>query len=62
MMFDLASFIKDNLKAGYANGSFAREQVNIFALNYLNRGQITQNDFNEIQEFLNPSEPSEIEQ
>lgn len=48
-MFDIAEFIKTNLKSGYDNGSFSLEQVNIFALNYLMKGQITQADFDEIQ-------------
>lgn len=59
MMFDLAKFIKDNLTSGFSNGSFTQEQVNIFALNYLMKGQITQEDFDEIQEFLNPQEQEE---
>lgn len=53
-MFDIAEFIKTNLKSGYDNGSFSLEQVNIFALNYLMKGQITQADFDEIQLHLNP--------
>lgn len=60
-MFDIAEFIKTNLKSGYDNGSFSLEQVNIFALNYLMKGQITQADFDEIQLHLNPIEP-EIEE
>lgn len=54
--FNLAGFVKENLKSGYSNGSFTKEQVNIFALNYLMKGQIEQVDFDEIQEFLNPRE------
>ena len=54
--FNIAEFIKTNLKSGYDNGSFSLEQVNIFALNYLMKGQITQSDFDEIQEHLNPVE------
>lgn len=52
--FNIAEFIKTNLKSGYDNGSFSLEQVNIFALNYLMKGQITQADFDEIQLHLNP--------
>ena len=52
--FSIADFIKTNLKSGYDNGSFSLEQVNIFALNYLMKGQITQADFDEIQLHLNP--------
>lgn len=55
-MFDIAEFIKTNLKSGYDNGSFSLEQVNIFALNYLMKGQISQSDFEEIQLHLNPVE------
>lgn len=60
MMFDLAKFIVDNLTAGYANGSFTQEQVNIFAVNYLLKGQISQADFDEIQAVLYPPEPEEL--
>ena len=52
--FSIADFIKTNLKSGYDSGSFSLEQVNIFALNYLMKGQITQADFDEIQLHLNP--------
>lgn len=52
--FNIADFIKTNLKSGYDNGSFSLEQVNIFALNYLMKGQISQSDFEEIQLHLNP--------
>ena len=52
--FSIADFIKTNLKSGYDNGSFSLEQVNIFALNYLMKGQITQADFDKIQLHLNP--------
>lgn len=62
MMFDLAKFIVDNLTAGYANGSFTQEQVNIFAVNYLLKGQITQADFDYIQNFMNPKEEEPEEQ
>lgn len=62
MMFNLANFIKSNLMSGYQNGSFTKEQVNIFALNYLNKAQISQVDFNEIHEFLTIKEESEVPQ
>lgn len=58
MMFNLAKFIKDNLISGFSNGSFTQEQVNIFALNYLMKGQISQDDFDYIQEYMNPPEES----
>ena len=59
--FNIAEFIKTNLKSGYDNGSFSLEQVNIFALNYLMKGQITQSDFDEIQLHLNPVVEGETE-
>lgn len=52
----LAEFIKTNLLAGYDNGSFTEEQVNIYSVNYLSKGQISQADFDEIQLHLNPVE------
>ena len=61
MIFNLAEFIKNNLTSGYSNGSFTKEQVNIFALNYLMKGQIEQTDFDEIQEFMNPTVEEIIE-
>ena len=53
-MFDLAEFIKENLISGYENSSFTKEQVSIFAVNYLLKGQITQGDFDVINGVLNP--------
>lgn len=61
MTFNLAEFIKSNLISGYNNGTFREEQVNIFAINYLMKGQISQEDFNEIQLVLYPVE-EEIEE
>lgn len=55
-MFDIAEFITNNLKSGFDNGSFTKEQVNIYSLNYLTKGQISQADFDEIQLYLNPIE------
>jgi hypothetical protein len=60
--FNIAEFLKTNLKSGYDNGSFSLEQVNIFSLNYLMKGQITQADFDEIQLHLNPVEEEIIEE
>lgn len=55
-MFDIGRFIADNLKSGYDNNSFTAEQVNIFSMNYLMKGQISQAEFDEIQLHLNPIE------
>ena len=52
--FSIADFIKNNLLAGYDNGSFTEEQVNIYSVNYLSKGQISQSDFEEIQLHFNP--------
>jgi len=60
MKFNFAEFIKSNLISGYNNGVFALEQVNIFAMNYLMKGQISQVDFDEIQAVLYPPEPEEL--
>lgn len=60
MKFDFAEFIKSNLISGYNNRVFALEQVNIFAMNYLMKGQISQADFDEIQTVLYPPEPEEL--
>lgn len=61
-MFDMVEFIKKNLIRGYWNGDFSEMQVHIFTLNYLNRGQITQDDFDYIIEAINPPEVVEIEE
>lgn len=54
MIFDLAKFIVNNLTGGFSNGSFSKEQVNIFAINYLMKGKISQEDFDYIQNYMNP--------
>ncbi len=59
MTFNFAEFIKSNLISGYHNGVFALEQINIFAMNYLMKGQISQADFDEIQLVLYPPETEE---
>lgn len=55
-MFDYGKFIIDNLKSGFENGSFTAEQVNIFAVNYKLKALITDEQFNEIIEFVKPVE------
>jgi len=60
--FNIADFLKTNLKSGYDNGSFTYEQVNIYSFNYLSKGQISQSDFDEIQLHLNPVEVEEEEE
>ena len=58
-MFDYEKFIIDNLKSGFENGSFSAEQVNIFAVNYNLKALITDEQFNEIVEFVSPAEEAE---
>jgi len=58
-MFNMSEFLKTNLINGFNDGSFTEAQVNIFAFNYLSRGQLTQEHFDEIQEVLNPVEEIE---
>ena len=53
-MTNLSTYLKNNLMGGYANGSFTAEQVSIYSVNYLLNGRLTQADFDEIQEMLNP--------
>lgn len=53
----LNEFLRDNLISGYQNNSFTAEQVVIFSMNYLNKGQIKQADFDEIMLVLYPPEP-----
>ena len=52
-MFDLTGFIKENLINGFANGSFAKEQVNIFSVNYMTKGLLTEEDIIEIDTAIN---------
>jgi len=56
-MFNIQEFIEENLTEGYLNHAFFKNQVNIFALNYLNRGQIEQECFDRITKFVEDNEP-----
>lgn len=56
-MFNLSDFIEENLTKGYLTGAFSETQINIFALNYLNRGQIDQEVFDKIAKFVENNEP-----
>ena len=55
-MFNFAEFVIVNLCNGFDNGTFREEQVNIFAMNYLIKAIITQEDFEYIQNHMNPKE------
>lgn len=57
---NLAKFLTETLISGYQNGSFTAEQVIIFGMNYLNRGQIAQENFDEIMLVLYPPESEEL--
>lgn len=56
-MFDMEKFIEENLTEGYLTRAFTETQINIFALNYLNRGQIGQEVFDKITKFVEENEP-----
>lgn len=55
-MFNMSEFVKDNLIRGFWDDSFTEAQVNIFAMNYLLKAIITQEDFDEILEGIKPKE------
>ena len=62
-MFNLEEFLITNLIGGFQTGAFNEYQINIFAMNYLNRGQLTQDGFNEIlQAIENIKNPPEYEE
>jgi len=58
-MFNMEEFIKTNLINGYWNNSFSEQQVNLFAMSYLTKGMIEQEDFNHIMKSIEPPEPIE---
>lgn len=59
-MFDLEKFIEENLIEGYLTRGFSKAQVKIFALNYLNRGQIGQKCFDRITKFVEENEQNPL--
>ena len=63
-MFDLEEFLKTNLIEAYRTNSFNEVQINIFATNYLMKGVLSQEGFNEILQAIenikNPPEYEEI--
>lgn len=61
-MFNLEEFLITNLIGGYQTGAFNEYQINIFAMNYLNRGQLSQDGFNQVLEAIeNIKNPPEVE-
>lgn len=61
-MFDLEEFLKTNLIEAYRTNSFNEVQINIFATNYLMKGVLSQNGFNEVMQAIeNIKNPPEVE-
>ena len=52
-MFNLHDFIFNNLVSGYKNGSFTKEQVSIYSVNYMTKGLFTETDVENLNEILN---------
>lgn len=57
-MFNLQDFILNNLVSGYKNGSFTKEQVSIYSVNYMTKGLFTETDVENLNEILS-EEPAE---
>ena len=57
-MFILHDFIFNNLISGYKNGSFTKEQVSIYSVNYMTKGLFTETDVEKLNEILS-EEPAE---
>lgn len=49
-MFNMREFLVKNLVGGFKEGSFTEIQINLFAYNYLSRGQMLQEDFDYVME------------
>ena len=62
-MFNLEDFLITNLIGGFQTGAFNEYQINIFAMNYLNRGQLSQQAFEQVlQAIENIKNPPEYEE
>lgn len=62
-MFDFEYFLKNNLIEAYITKSFNEVQINIFAINYLMKGMLSQEVFNEVmQEIENIKNSPELEE
>ena len=57
-MFNLHDFIFNNLISGYKNGSFTKEQVSIYSVNYMTKGLFAETDVEKLNEILS-EEPAE---
>ena len=61
-MFILREFILNNLRKCVESGVFTKAQAGIFALNYLNKGQISEEDFENLAlEFSKEEEEKPVE-
>lgn len=58
MAFNMEEFIKTNLIQGYLSKDFSEVQINIFMINYLSKGMISQGTFDEIVKFMEDNQPS----
>lgn len=61
MAFDTNAFIKKTLISGLNNGSFTADQVSIYSFNYLQKGLITQDTFDEISQAVTDYETQQAE-
>ena len=63
-MFNLEEFLITNLIGGFQTSAFNEYQINIFSMNYLNRGQLSQDGFEQvlqaIENIKNPPEYGEL--
>ena len=62
-VFNLEDFLITNLIGGFQTGAFNEYQINIFAMNYLNRGQLSQQAFEQVlQAIENIKNPPELDE
>lgn len=61
MTFDSNTFLKKTLISGLNNGSFRPDQVSIFSFNYLQRGLMTQDTFDEINQAISDYKAKQAE-
>ena len=52
MSFNMREFTITNLINGYKNGSFRKEQINIFLVNYTLRGVLKQEDIQLVNDLI----------
>lgn len=52
MTFDMREFTITNLINGYKNGSFRKEQINIFLVNYTLKGVLKQGDIRLVNDLI----------